>query len=250
MKGSIKKRKSPRRMGDTITIDGAYQYKALMEGNPVQRFWHKSKQMIIDQFLPPRPGDYVIDVGCGSGVVANHLAEKGANVLAVDGNASAITFAKAQFPSRQIKFVQGLVDEAFNVERPVSSIYCMEVIEHIYNDQALRMLNTFRKLLLTGGRVLLTTPNYASLWPVIEFACDKLRQTAKMQGNQHVSHFTPRRLQSICEEAFFKIERMTSYCLFAPWIAPISERFARGIHEIEVEFPVRAGSILLVILRK
>jgi 2-polyprenyl-3-methyl-5-hydroxy-6-metoxy-1,4-benzoquinol methylase len=239
-----------RRTGDTIAIDGSYQYKALTAGNPVQRFWHLSKQLVIDRFLPPGPGDYVMDVGCGSGVISNHLAGRGASVLAVDGNASAIAFAGEQFPSENIRFVHGLVDESFDVERPVDSIYCLEVIEHIYHDQVLNMLGAFHGLLKPGGHALLTTPNYASLWPVIEFACDKLQKTATMRGDQHVCRFTPRRLRDTCAQAGFEIERLTSFCFLAPWIAPLSEGFARRVHELEASLPVRAGSILLVVLRK
>ncbi len=241
---------APRRTGDTIAIDGAYQYRALTEGNPVQRFWHEAKQLVIDRFLPPEPGDFVMDVGCGSGVIANHLAEQGAEVIAVDGNPDAIAFARKQFSSEKIQFVNGLVDELFEAGRPVDKIYCLEVIEHIYYEQVVKMLRAFHALLKPGGQVFLTTPNYASLWPVIEFACDKLQKTATMRGEQHVCHFTPGRLRNVCREAGFGVEHLASFCLAAPWIAPLGQGFARRIHNIEVALPVKAGSILLATLRK
>lgn len=58
-----------RRTGDTIAIDGGYQYRALTEGYRVQRFWHYSKTLAIQEFLPPQSTDRIIDVGCGSGVI-------------------------------------------------------------------------------------------------------------------------------------------------------------------------------------
>lgn len=244
------KEQASRRTGDTVSIDGAYQYRALTEGHPVQRFWHETKQLVIDRFLPPQPGEFVMDVGCGSGVIANHLAGHGASVLAVDGNASAIEFARKQFPSENIRFVNGLVDDAFDVERPVDNIYCMEVIEHVYYDQVMSMLSAFRGLLKPGGRALLTTPNYTSLWPVIEFACDKLQKTPTMGGEQHVCHFTPRRLRKACTDAGLEVEQLRSFCLLAPWVAPLSMGLARRLHDLEVALPFRVGSILLVIVRK
>lgn len=239
-----------RRTGDAIAIDGAYQYKALTEGHPIQRFWHEAKQLVIDRFLPPEPGDYVLDVGCGSGVIADHLARRGAQVLAVDGNASAIDFASRQFPSERIRFVQGLVDEAFDLDRPADKIYCLEVIEHVYPAQVLAMLTAFHGLLKPGGSAFLTTPNYASLWPVIEFACDKLQKTAAMRGDQHVTHFTPRRLKQTCREAGFEVQRLGSFCFAAPWAAPLGAGLARRLHRIEVALPVRLGALLFVLLRK
>ena len=250
MTNSNDKEQAARRTGDTVAIDGAYQYRALTEGHPVQRFWHETKQLVIDRFLPPQPGDYVMDVGCGSGVISNHLAGHGASVVAVDGNENAIAFAREQFPSENIRFVNGLVDENFDVERPVDNIYCMEVIEHVYYEQVIKMLSIFRDLLKPGGHALLTTPNYASLWPVIEFACDKLQKTPNMSGDQHVCRFTPRRLRKACLEVGLEVERLTSFCLAAPWVAPLSMGLARRLHEVEVALPVRLGSILLVIVRK
>ncbi len=246
----VKNEASQRRTGDTIAIDGAYQYKALTEGNPIQRFWHEAKQLVIDRFLPPEPGDFVLDVGCGSGVIANHLAEQGAKVIAVDGNPAAIAFARKQFPSERIQFVNGLVDEVFEAGRPVDKIYCLEVIEHVYHEQVVKILQAFHTLLKPGGQVFLTTPNYASLWPVIEFACDKLQKTATMRGEQHVCHFTPKRLRTVCREAGFDVEHLASFCLAAPWVAPLGNGLARRMHNLEVALPVPVGSILLVVIRK
>ena len=239
-----------RRTGDTIAIDGAYQYRALTQGNPVQRFWHLSKQLVIDTCLPPKPDHYVMDVGCGSGVIANFLAGYGAQVLGVDGNEAAIDFAREHFSSENTRFFHGLVDESFDVEQAVDHIYCMEVIEHIYHDQVLDMLKSFHALLKPGRQVLLTTPNYASLWPLIEYACDKLQKTATMGGDQHVCHFNPRRLRQTCIDAGFQVERLSSFCLAAPWIAPLSLRLAKAIHSMELALPIRLGSILLIILKK
>lgn len=239
-----------RRTGDTITIDGGYQYRALKEGHPVQRFWHEAKQLVIERFLPPLPDEFVMDVGCGSGVISDFLAGKGASVLAIDGNESAIAFATEHFASERLRFVQGLVDEDFETERPVDKIYSLEVIEHIYYDQVQKMLTTFYGLLRPGGKVFLTTPNYASLWPLIEFACDKMQKTATMAGDQHVCHFTPKRLRQVSASAGFEIEKTGSFCLAAPWVAWLSHGWALRLHNIEVSLPVPAGSILFAVLKR
>lgn len=156
------------RSGDRVSIPGSYQYDALTEGNAVQRFWHFNKQLVIEQYLPPQASDRIIDVGCGSGVVSEFLAKSGAEVLGIDGNADAISFASEKFQRQNLSFRKGLVDSQFEAEEPFDKIYCLEVLEHIYYDQGRQMLANFHRALRPEGAVFLTTPNYRSFWPLIE----------------------------------------------------------------------------------
>jgi hypothetical protein len=41
------------------------------------------------------------------------------------------------------------------------------------------------------ARLLVTTPNYRSLWPVMERAVDMMNMAPKMAGEQHISRFHP-----------------------------------------------------------
>ena len=132
-----------KRIGDSVKISGDYQYRALIEGNSVQRFWHYSKQLAIKKYLPPSSHDKVIDVGCGSGVITSLLGSYGADVLGIDGNSDAITFAAEKFSSPNIRFRLGLIDEKIKINTLVDKIYCLEVIEHIYMHQAYNMLKVF-----------------------------------------------------------------------------------------------------------
>lgn len=107
-----------KRTGDTIKIPGDYQYKALTTGNPVQRFWHESKQRIISQLMPPEPTDFILDVGCGSGVIANFLGQSGAKVWGIDGNKDALNFARETFKAPNLEYHLGLVDDLFECGAP------------------------------------------------------------------------------------------------------------------------------------
>jgi len=175
-----------RRLGDTVKIGGDYQYKALTQGNSIQRFWHFNKHLSIMRYLPPNSQDTIIDVGCGSGVITSFLGESGASVLGVDGNSEAIQFASEKFSRPNVDFRLGLVDDEFESTQDFDKIYCLEVIEHIYRNQAKNMLNNFWRLLKPGGQVFLTTPNYRSLWPLIEWSMDKLGLAPPLAEHQHV----------------------------------------------------------------
>lgn len=239
-----------RRTGDTVQIGGDYQYRARTRGPAVQRFWHYSKQLAVSRFLPPQAGQRVIDVGCGSGVISSFLGRSGAEVLGLDGNPRAIEFATGKFATDNVRFALGLVDESFHARWPADRIYCLEVIEHVYAHQAIQMLRVFHSLLVAGGKVFLTTPNYASAWPVIEYLMDSLTLAAPLRDHQHVQRYNRWKLRKLCIDAGFEVERIASYCFLAPWLAPLSWALAERLAGLEARLDFGAGAILACVLRK
>lgn len=239
------------RAGDTTAIPGDYQYRALTQGNAVQRFWHYSKQLAIKQFLPPSPSDVVVDIGCGSGVITSFLGESGATVLGIDNNPEAIQFARGHFSRPNVKFHLGLVEE-FNPAHyePVDKIYCLELIEHIYLHQARELLKNFYHLLKPRGKVFLTTPNYHSPWPLLEWLMDKARLAPPLSEHQHVERYHSKKLRALAEDGGFRIEKMATMCQLAPWAAPIRWTLAERIHGWESRSPLAMGCILIAILVK
>ncbi len=239
-----------KRTGDTVKISGDYQYKALTQGNPVQKFWHYNKQISIKRYLPPSPTDLVMDVGCGSGVITSFLGESGAKVIGIDGNPEAINFATDRFSRPNVEFRLGLVDNDIDVSQLIDKIYCLELIEHIYINQAREMLETFLKILKPGGKVFLTTPNYRSMWPLIEWSMDKLGLSPPLAEHQHVEFYHKNKLERLCTEVGFEVELTATTCLIAPWLAPVSWSLARRMDALETRLPFYLGSILIVVLVK
>ncbi len=238
-----------RRTGDTRQIDGGYQHRAIQSKNPVQRFWHASKLMLISDLLPPDASDFVLDVGCGSGVIASFLGKTSRRVLGIDGNLEAITYAREHFASENVSFLQGLVDDQLQLDEPPDKIYCLEVIEHIHEWQGLAMLKSFKNLLRPGGKVFLTTPNYRSLWPLIEYGMDHLTSAPKMQGDQHIAKYNAYKLTRLAKDAGFSISALATSCFLAPWMAPLSWRGAECMHRLETKSGIFPGSIIVCILR-
>lgn len=237
-----------RRSGDRVAIPGDYQFRALHAGHAAQRFWHCNKQLTIARYLPPQPGELVVDVGCGSGVIADFLARSGADVIGIDASEAAVAFARQTFRRDNLRFERGLVDQGFDVPRPASSIYCLEVIEHIYRAQALEMLRVFHSRLAPGGRVYITTPNAHSAWPVLEWLLDTFGLAPQMAGDQHVVAYSRGTLARLCQEAGFTIERLITTSLFAPWLAPLSWKLALATNAVETGWP--CGCVLVCVARK
>ncbi|OHB66410.1 MAG: hypothetical protein A2Y76_06705 [Planctomycetes bacterium RBG_13_60_9] len=239
-----------RRRADSIEISGDYQYRAMTEGNPIQRFWHYSKMLAIERLLPPCAGDSILDVGCGSGVISNFLGSFGARVVGIDANPDAIRFAAEAYSSQRVSFRLGLADQPFGPEASVDKIYCLELIEHIHGFQAKPMLDNFYSLLKPGGRAFLTTPNYRSMWPVIEWLLDRLDLAPPMAGHQHVELYHRKKLRDLCLASTLSLEHMGAMSFLAPWIAPLSWRWAKRVAKMELATSLTPGSVLVCVVSK
>ncbi len=221
-----------RRERDAIAIPGDYQARALESPRAAQRFWHAAKLRLIDQVAPPRRGQRVADVGCGSGVIAAHLAETAAAVVGFDSNPAAIDFATRTFGSSRVRFVLGpferLADEA-----PFDAIYCLEVLEHLYEDQAVDTLRLCARAAAPGASLFLTTPNRRSAWPLIEWTLDALRLVPTLDEAQHLTLFDRTALHRACTAAGWQVREQGTFNGVAPFLAPLSERVARSVERVE-----------------
>ena len=104
-----------------------------------------------------RPGDRVIDLGCGSGQVALALAEAGARVLAIDGDAAALGRLGAIARDRALPDLDILVRPIDCLSLPARSAdlivtsYAMHKLRHVDKD---RLVSASYHWLKPGGRLI------------------------------------------------------------------------------------------------
>jgi trans-aconitate methyltransferase len=58
--------------------------------------WEYGRDLV--QFLGPKPGERILDVGCGSGQLTREIAEAGAEVTGIDASPEMIAAARENFP--------------------------------------------------------------------------------------------------------------------------------------------------------
>lgn len=238
------------RTGDAIAIPGDYQARALRSPRAAQRFWHQAKLRAIDRLAPAGAGLRLADVGCGSGVVADHLAQAGATVVGFDSNPAAIDFATGAYGSERVRFVLGPFDRILS-EGPFDGLYCLEVLEHLYAEQAVATLSLLARAARPGATLFVTTPNARSAWPLVEWTLDRLRIVPPLGGVQHVTAFTHRTLAAACAQAAWQVVEAGTFNGVAPFLAPVSERLARAVER--GEFRTRRHlpwNLLYVVARK
>lgn len=129
----------------------------------------------LDQFVHPKfrrafeladlkPGEKVLDIGCGRGEIVYYAAQKGCEALGLDYSEAAVEIAKETIrqlpPPDQLraKAVLGEVAE-YPFEQKFDVIFLIEIYEHLYDWQIERLSETFKRILSDNGRVIIMTPN-------------------------------------------------------------------------------------------
>jgi cyclopropane fatty-acyl-phospholipid synthase-like methyltransferase len=115
----------------------------------------------LDRLLDPKPGDNIVDLGCGAGLVARHMLGKGAAVHGVDladeGIRTAIELNK-DYPKATFKV--GDASKCDHLESGSFDKACsVDVIEHCGEDVMLDIFGEAHRLLKTGGTYFVYTPN-------------------------------------------------------------------------------------------
>src|SRR3954447_22483867 len=64
--------------------------------------WEHGRGLV--ELLAPKPGERVLDIGCGTGQLTAEIASAGAEVTGLDNSATMIAQAHANFP--QLQFAQ------------------------------------------------------------------------------------------------------------------------------------------------
>jgi 2-polyprenyl-3-methyl-5-hydroxy-6-metoxy-1,4-benzoquinol methylase len=223
---------SRRREQDAIAIAGDYQARALESPRAAQRFWHAAKLRLIDRVAPPLPHARVADAGCGSGVITAHVGRTARQVVGFDSNPAAIEYASAAFASESVRFVLGPFERIID-EGPFDQIYCLEVIEHLYEEQAIETLRLFARAAAPQAQLFVTTPNARSAWPLIEWSLDRLHLVPTLNEAQHLTRFSRKTLIRALDLAGWTVDEIGTFNGAAPFVAPLAESLALAAERME-----------------
>jgi 2-polyprenyl-3-methyl-5-hydroxy-6-metoxy-1,4-benzoquinol methylase len=81
---------------DSKAKEYAGQAVSMWPNNNLNRHYDRETISVITSYLPDVRGMTVLDVGCGTGRVSRHLAERGAEVTGIDFSARSIDIAEGQ----------------------------------------------------------------------------------------------------------------------------------------------------------
>ena len=236
-----------RRIGEEFysEVDGDYDEKAYNSNLFIQKFWQRHKIESVLNYV--KRGEFVLDLGSGSGVVSDKIANMGCEVVAADLSLGKIKNCRKKNPQtlgvvcdgRDLPFKEGSFDR----------VICIEVIEHI--PQAEKCVSEISRVLGDNGELVLTTPNYRSLWPVVEYLWDTLGKGIDYRL-QHVSKFNKDSLVKSLGTGGLEVLEVRTIFFFTPLSSLFSKRLTTSIVKLEEKFlhSIDAGMLVVVLARR
>jgi SAM-dependent methyltransferase len=167
-----------------------------------------------------RPGERVLDLGCGAGRFLAVLQTAGAEPVGVEVAAAAAERARANVPGADVRLLTE--DGSLPLGHgEVDLVWCSEVLEHI-PDVAHALLEA-RRVLRRGGRLLLTVPFHGRL------------QAAAIALTRFDAHFDP-----LGQHVRFFTARSLARTLAAAGYAPVTVRARGGVPAMRRMLTARA----------
>jgi SAM-dependent methyltransferase len=196
-------------------------YEAFWAGappDPEPWAWERRRALLLAE---SRPGERVLDLGCGGGRFLAALRGAGAEPVGVELAEAAAERARANVPGADVRLVGA--DGALPLGHgEVDLVWCSEVLEHI-PDVGHALLEV-RRVLRRGGRLLATVPYHGRV------------QAAAIAVTRFDAHFDP-----LGQHVRFFTRSSLAHTLGAAGFEPVSVRPQGGAPLLRELLVARAG---------
>jgi SAM-dependent methyltransferase len=173
---------------------------AALPDDPEPWAWERRRALMLAE---ARPGERVLDLGCGAGRFVAVLRDAGADPVGVEIAEAALERARRNAPGADLRLLEPHGSIPLD-HGSVDLVWCSEVLEHAAD--AAHLLLEARRVLKAGGRLLVTVPFHGRLQAA---AIALLRFDAHFdpQG-QHLRFFTRTSLARTLDAAGFEDVRI------------------------------------------
>ena len=185
----------------------------------------------------PVAGQRLVDVGCGGGILAESMAQRGARVIGIDMGEAPLAVARQhlgesglQVDYRQCTAEQLLLEEAAGFD----IVCCLEMLEHVPDPAA--VVEACAGLARPGGSVYLSTINRnpkAFLFAIL--GAEYLLRLLPAGTHEYARFIRPSELASWIRSAGLTLEEMTGLSY-----NPLTQEYRLDQTDVGVNYLVRA----------
>ncbi|HWE52134.1 MAG TPA: class I SAM-dependent methyltransferase [Bryobacteraceae bacterium] len=169
--------------------------------------WKKSADLI--DLLNPRPGERILDLGCGTGHLTAQIAERGVEVLGIDSSPAMIGQARQNYPANrtQAKFL--LADARnFHFEQSFDAVFSNAALHWIPDPAA--VIASVAAALKPGGRFVLEMGARGNIATIVTVLDKVLREAGYVPENPW---FFPSAAEyaTLLEQQGFEIQALSTF---------------------------------------
>ena len=157
----------------------------------------------------PRPGEKILDIGCGIGWFAAAVASQcGAKVLGIDASEYAVSEARKKYGNVNNLDFQACDALLIEYEEAFDKIVCLDVLEHFSYEEAQTLLKKIHTALREEGSLVLCVPvNDVWHWPPVR----RLAGFLRIPTFEHKIFFSVQNVQAELRRVGFSILELS------PW---------------------------------
>lgn len=205
------------------------EFKPLHDINPLRANW-------IDK-LSPVAEKKILDVGCGGGILAEALAQRGAMVTGIDMGDAPLGVAKLhQLESGlSIDYHKSTAEDfAKDHENAFDVVTCLEMLEHVPDPSS--VVSACAKMVKPGGHVFFSTINRnpkAFLFAII--GAEYILRLLPRGTHEYAKFIRPSELVNWSREANLQVNQMTGL-LFSP----LTKKYRLSDTDMDVNYMISA----------
>ena len=184
-----------------------------------------------------------LDLGCGPGTLIGLLDERFIST-GIDISTTEIDYARREYESESKRFF-AISARALPVDwRNYDVATAVEVVEHLAPEELDDVLRATIERLRPGGKLIVTTPNFHSAWPLVEVLVNRFGEVN--YASQHIDRFTAGLLRQLLQDLGLKDVRVHRYLALAPFAAPLGWWVADTLARLERGPLERVAGLLLL----
>ena len=197
-------------------IETGYYDNIYKKKTGIRSAWHHIKFLYLKKKIDKK--NIHLDIGCGPGTFLGQL--KNTKCYGVDTAKKQIQYAEKHYKNNKRNFLLMKKTKIPLKSKSVDSITIIELIEHLNNNEIKLLLKESHRVLKKNGKILITTPNYFSMWPLLEFIINSVSDLS--YKDQHINKFNIFKIKKIFDKKKFKILNLKSFILLSPFVAFLS----------------------------